>query len=331
MRRAAGARRRVTDADSVPPMAHPRRFRFGVQVSKAGSGTEWAEIARKAEDLGFASLLMPDHFGDQLAPVPALMAAADATTELTVGALVFDNDYKHPVVLAKEMATIDILSGGRLELGIGAGWMSTDYDQSGIAYDPPGVRVDRMVEGIAVMKGLFADGAFDYQGKHYAITAMDGLPKPLTKPHPPFLIGGGGKRVLGIAAREADIVGINPNLKAGVIGAEAAADVTAEATDRKVGWVRDAAGDRFDDLELNCLVAACLPSDDRAGTAEMMSGLFGIPPDEMLDVPNVLMGTLDEMCADLEARRDRWGFSYVVVQLDAMDALAPVIARMAGN
>ncbi len=312
-------------------MAHRRRFRFGVQVSNAASGEEWAAIARKAEDLGYSSLFMPDHFGDQLAPVPALMAAADATTELRVGALVFDNDYKHPVVLAKEMATIDILSGGRLELGIGAGWMATDYEQSGIPYDAPGVRVDRMLEGIAVMKGLFADGDFDYQGDHYTITGMDGLPKPLTKPHPPFIIGGGGKRVLSIAAREAAIVGINPNLKAGAVGPDAAADATAEATDRKVGWVRDAAGDRFDDIELNCLMFACLPSDDRAGTAEMMSGLFGITPEQVLDVPHALMGTVDEMCADLEARRDRWGFSYFVVQHDAIDALAPVIARLAGN
>jgi probable F420-dependent oxidoreductase len=312
-------------------MAHPRRFRFGVQVSTASSGEEWSALARKAEDLGYSTLFMPDHFGDQLAPVPALMAAADATTDLRVGALVFDNDYKHPVVLAKEMATIDILSGGRLELGIGAGWMATDYEQSGMAYDPPGVRVDRMVEGIAVMKGLFAEGAFDHRGEHYTITGMDGLPKPLTKPHPPFLIGGGGRRVLGIAAREADIVGINPNLKAGAIGADAAADASAEATDRKVGWVRDAAGARFDDLELNCLLFACIPTDDRAGTAEMMAGLFGSTPEQMLEVPHALMGTVDEMCEDLEARRDRWGFSYVVVQHDAIDALAPVIARMAGN
>lgn len=312
-------------------MAHPRTFRFGIQLSSAATAEEWAGLARRAEALGYSSLFMPDHFGDQLAPVPALMAAADATTDLIVGGLVLDNDYKHPVVLAKEMATIDILSGGRLELGIGAGWMATDYEQSGIPYDPPAVRVDRMVEGIAVMKGMFADGAFDYQGAHYTITGMDGLPKPLTRPHPPFLIGGGGKRVLGIAAREADIVGINPNLKSGVVGIDAAADATAEATDRKVGWVRDAAGDRFDDLELNCLMFACIPTDDRAASVEMMSGLFGITPTQMAEVPHALIGTVDEMCADLEARRDRWGFSYVVAQHDAMEALAPVVARMTGH
>src|SRR4051794_18741970 len=150
----------------VPRMAHPRKFRFGIQLHSATSGAEWADLARKAEDLGYSTLFMPDHFGDQLAPVPALMAAADATRTLNVGALVFDNDYKHPLVLAKEIATIDILSGGRVELGIGAGWMATDYEQSGIPYDRPGVRVDRMVEGIAVIKGMFADGPFSFAGEH---------------------------------------------------------------------------------------------------------------------------------------------------------------------
>ena len=312
-------------------MAHPRRFRFGVQVAKATSGPEWAELARQAEDLGYSTLFMPDHFGDQLAPVPALMAAADATTTLNVGALVFDNDYKHPLVLAKEIATIDVLSGGRIELGIGAGWMTTDYEQSGIPHDRAGVRVDRMVEGIAVMKGLFAEGPFSFQGEHYTITDHDGLPKPLTRPHPPILIGGGGRRVLGIAAREADIVGVNPTLTAGAIGREASNDSTAAATDRKLEWVREAAGDRFDDLELNTLLFACIDTDDRAGTAEMMAGLFRITPEEMLEVPHALMGTVDEMAADLEVRRDRWGFSYVVVQQDAMTTMAPLVARLTGS
>src|SRR5688500_8697486 len=191
-------------------MGHARPFRFGVQLSSAPSGAEWATLARRAEDLGYSSLFLPDHFGAQLAPVPAMQAAADATTSLKVGCLVFDNDYKHPVVLAKEVATIDVLSGGRVELGIGAGWMNSDYEQSGIQHDRAGVRIDRMEEGIAVMKGLFGEGPCSYEGAHYRVTAMDGLPKPVQRPHPPLLIGGGGKRVLSIAGREADIVGINP-------------------------------------------------------------------------------------------------------------------------
>jgi len=312
-------------------MAHPRKFRFGVQVSTASSGEEWAAIARKAEDLGYSTLFMPDHFGDQLAPVPALMAAADATTTLNVGALVFDNDYKHPVVLAKEMATIDILSGGRLELGIGAGWMTTYYEQSGIPHDRAGLRVDRMVEGIAVLKGMFADGSFDFQGEHYTITGMDGLPKPITKPHPPILIGGGGKRVLGIAAREADIVGINPNMHAGEVGPDAAADAVAASADKKIAWVKEAAGDRFDDIELNCLTFMTMVTDDRDDFAAKVAPVFGIPPAEVMDVPHAFIGTVDQICDDLEVRRDRWGFSYFVVQADGLDSMAPVVARMTGR
>ena len=312
-------------------MAHPRRFRFGVQTHAARTGEEWAAVARKAEDLGYSTLFLPDHFGDQLAPVPALMAAADATTELRVGALVFDNDYKHPVVLAKEAATLDILSGGRFELGLGAGWMTTDYEQSGIPLDPPGVRVDRMVEGLAVIKGMFADGPFDYQGEHYTITGLDGLPKPLTKPGPPILIGGGGRRVLSIAAREADIVGINPNMRSGVVGPEAAADAVAASVDRKMAWIREAAGDRFDDLELNCLTFTTIVTDDRAGLAQKLAPVFGIDASEVPDIPHAFLGSVDEICEDLERRRDRWGLSYFVVQGDGLDALAPVVARMAGR
>ena len=192
-----------------------RGFRFGVQASRATTAKEWADLARRAEAHGYDVLTMPDHFTDQLAPVPALMAAADATTDLRVGALVFDNDYKHPVVLAKELATIDLLSEGRLEIGLGAGWMISDYEESGIPYDSPKVRIDRFVEGLRVIKGTMGDGPFSFSGDHYTVTNYNGQPKPLQKPCPPVLIGGGGKRVLSIAAREADIVGINGTLHAG--------------------------------------------------------------------------------------------------------------------
>ena len=226
-------------------MAHPRKFRFGVQLATAEDGPSWAALARRAEELGYSTLHMPDHFGDQLAPMPAIMAAADATTDLRVGALVFDNDYKHPLVFAKEIATIDRLSGGRVELGLGAGWMNTDYEQSGIPHDSAKVRIDRMEEGLAVIKGLFADGPFSFEGEHYTITEHEGRPKPVQQPHPPILIGGGGKRVLSIAAREADIVGIAPAAKTGKVDAESAADTAADATDRKSAWVKEAAGDRY--------------------------------------------------------------------------------------
>src|SRR6476660_4849614 len=186
-------------------MAHARKFRFGIQLSTAPTAHDWLALARKAEDLGYSTLFMPDHFGEQLAPVPALMAAADATTDLRLGALVFDNDYKHPVVLAKEIATLDVLSNGRIEFGIGAGWMTTDYEQSGIPKDRDGVRIDRMVEALDVYRGAWAEGSFSFKGEHYTITDYDGLPKPLQQPGPPILIGGGGPKVLRIAAQHADI------------------------------------------------------------------------------------------------------------------------------
>src|SRR5260370_721395 len=177
-------------------MTEKRRFRFGAQLTRAATAPEWGQTARKVEDLGYSALLMPDHFEDQLAPMPALMAAANATSKLRVGTLVLDNDYRHPVVLAKEAATLDLLCEGRLELGLGAGWMATDYERSGIPCDSVGVRIDRMEEALAILKGLFADGPFSFSGKHYRIRELEGQPKPIQKPHPPFIIGGGGRRIL---------------------------------------------------------------------------------------------------------------------------------------
>ncbi|MEO7428190.1 MAG: TIGR03621 family F420-dependent LLM class oxidoreductase [Acidimicrobiales bacterium] len=308
-------------------MAHARRFRFGIQLSTAPTGGDWAALARKAEDLGYSTLFLPDHFGDQLAPLPAMMAAADATTELRVGALVFDNDYKHPVVLAKELATVDVLSGGRVEVGLGAGWMQSDYVQSGIPMDAAGVRVTRMEEGIAVIKGCFAPGPFSFSGEHYEIAGYDGLPKPLQSP-PPFLIGGGAKRVLSIAAREAQIVGINPSIHSGHVDAAAAQNGAAGETDKKLAWVREAAGDRYDDLEINMLQFAGIITDDRKGTAEMMAPLFGLPPEELETYPHTCIGTVEQIADDLRMRRDRWDASYIVFQGDTMEALAPVVAAL---
>jgi probable F420-dependent oxidoreductase len=311
-------------------LAHPRKFRFGVQIAGASSRKGWLEKVRKAEDLGYTSIFVPDHFTDQLGPLPALVSAAE-NSDLRIGTLVLDNDYKHPVVLAKEAATIDLLSEGRLELGIGAGWMRTDYEQSGITYDTPAVRVDRFEEGLKVLKGAFAEGPFSYQGKHYTITNYDGRPKPVQKPHPPILIGAGGKRMLGIAAREADIVGINPNLAAGEVNAEVARDGTAERADRKLRWVREAAGDRFDEIEFNSLIFIAMVTDDRLGAAAQFAPTFGLEPDDALEVPNALVGTVDQMCEDVEARRERWAISYYVISEGAMAPMSPVVERMTGR
>jgi probable F420-dependent oxidoreductase len=308
-------------------MAHARRFRFGIQLSTATSGADWAAQARKAEDLGYSTLFLPDHFGDQIAPMPAMMAAADATTDLKVACLVFDNDYKHPVVLAKELATIDVLSGGRIEVGLGAGWMATDYEQSGIPMEAPGVRVSRMEEAIQVLKGCFAAGPFSYKGEHYEITGYDAKPKPVQTP-PPLLIGGGAKRVLSIAAREAQIVGINPSIHSGRVDAAAAQNGAASETDKKLDWVKQAAGDRYDDLEINLLQFAGIVTDDRKGTAEMMAPLFAMPPEELETYPHACIGSIEQICDDLRARRERWDASYIVFQGDTMEVMAPVVAAL---
>lgn len=312
-------------------MGHDRRFRFGVQVTRADSGPAWGDLARKAEALGYSTLFLPDHFGDQFSPLPAMAAAAAATTELRVGALVLGNDYRHPVVLAKELATVDVLSGGRLEVGLGAGWMNTDYEQSGIAHDPPGTRIDRLAESISVIKGLFADGPLHFDGRHYQVRGLEGTPTPVQRPSPPWVLGGGGRRMLALAAQEADIVGVNPSLRTGDVDLEAARDATAEATDRKLAWLRETAGDRFDDLELNCLALVFAVTDDREGFAHAMAGGFGIDPSDALEVPHALFGTVDQIADTLQARRDRWGFSYIVVQGDALEPMAPVVERLAGT
>jgi probable F420-dependent oxidoreductase len=306
-------------------------FRFGVQVSQADSAAAWRDKARKLEDLGFSTLFMPDHFGEELAPLPAIAMAAAHTTTLRVGSLVFDNDYKHPAILAKEAATIDLLSDGRLELGVGAGWMRTDYDQLGLPYDPPAVRVDRFEEALHVIKQCLAGEKFTYRGEHYRITDYVSFPKPVQQPRPPLLVGGGGKRVLSIAAREADIVGINPNLRAGAIGREASLDSLKEKTDQKVQWVRDAAGPRWNELEIQMRFFVTSVRPDRMAMAEALAPAFGVSPAEALESGAVLVGTEDEITEQLHRRREEWGLSYVVVGDDNVDEFAPIVAKLAGT
>jgi probable F420-dependent oxidoreductase len=261
----------------------------------------------------------------------ALSFAAAATTTLRVGMLVLGNDYRHPAVLAKDAATLDVMSDGRLEFGLGAGWMTADYEALGLPYDGHGVRIDRLAEALAVVKGAWGDGPFDLAGEHYTITAYDGRPKPLQSPRPPILVGGGGPKLLRLAGRVADIVGINPILSAGVIGAEAAKDTLGGSTLRKVGWVREGAGERFDELELQMRYFVAAITDDAGALAEAMAPGFGVSPAEALGSGAVLAGTIDEVCDTLVARREEWGVSYVVFGDDQYEAFAPVVARLAGS
>jgi len=312
-------------------MTSPRPFRFGVQTSKAANRKEWVDLAVRCEANGYDVLSMPDHFGDQFAPIPALMTAADATTTLRVGALVFDNDYKHPVVLAKELATMDLLSDGRIEIGLGAGWMISDYQQSGIPYETPKVRIDRFAEALTVIKGALAPDPFSFRGEHYTIADYNGLPKPVQAPRPPILIGGGGKRVLTLAAREADIVGINGTLHEGMVGPGAIESMTAEAVDDKVDIVRAAAGDRMAEIEMNVRVFMVNVTEDRDERIEKLSGALGVPRAFMEASPFALIGTPAQMVEDLLARRDKWGFSYIIVGAEDVEPFAPVVAELAGK
>ena len=312
-------------------MTNPRPFRFGVMAAKASSASDWTETARKAEDLGYSTLVMPDHFGDQLSPVPALAAAAAVTTELRVGTLVFANDFRHPAVLAKDTASIDLLSDGRLEVGVGAGWMTEDYAWTGIPHDRAGLRIDRMIESIEILRGLWGDDAFSFEGEHYTISDMNGLPKPVQAGGPPIVVGGGGKRVLSTAARIADIVGVNPNVGEGTVGAEAIKSMSADATEEKLGWVREAAGDRFDDIEISILKFVTIVTDHRDAVAEKVGGGMGMDAATILASPHTMVGDAEQLAAELVEQRERWQGSYVTVQSDALEAFAPVVAALAGT
>ena len=316
---------------SEPGDPRTRPFRFGIQVAAPYDAKGWIELARQVEDLGYSTFTMPDHFTQQLAPVPALMAAAAATERLRIGALVFDNDYKHPVVLAKELATMDVLSDGRLEVGIGAGWMASDYEASGIGYDRPGVRIDRFEEALAVLKGAFADGPFSFAGSHYTITDYDGQPLPVQRPHPPLLIGGGGPRVLSIAAREADIVGVNGTLTTGTIGPEALASMTGETVADRVAVVRRAAGDRIRDIELNIRAFFVSVTEDAATVIDNMAAWVKVDPAMIAASPFALVGTVNAIAETLLRRRDEFGFSYVIVGPGEVESFAPVVAALTGR
>jgi probable F420-dependent oxidoreductase len=310
-----------------------RKFRFGVIAPTCGSGKELTEQARKAEALGFSTFFVPDHFVEHdLAPTVALAHIAAVTDTLRVGPLVLGNDYKHPVVLAREMATLDLLSDGRLELGIGAGWMTVDYEKAGIPLDRPGVRIARLAESITILKGLFAPGPFTFHGEHYQVTDLDGMPKPPQGADLPFLIGGGGKKILGLAAREAKIVGINANLRSGDGGSrETAQSLLPEATDQKLAYLREAAGDGFADLEIQSLLGFAYVTDDASGIAKGMADSFGVSEADAVLAPATLVGSVESIIELLEVRRERWQMSYIVVPIESIDMLAPVVARLAGN
>ena len=309
----------------------PRRpFRFGVTAPTPDAGTDWIERARRVERLGYSILVVPDHFRDHLAPVPALTAAALATTRLRVGSLVFSNDFRHPAVLARDAATIDVLSGGRFELGLGAGWLRAEYDQAGIPFDAPGTRVERLEEAVTIIKGLLAGERVTFAGRHYTVADLEGRPTPVQRPHPPLAIGGGGRRTLTLAAREASIVGLVPRARRDGGGLDLT-DLSDAATREKIDWVRAAAGARFDSLELHALIQAVGVGEGRTVAADQLAARFKVALEVVLETPYVLLGTIEQICDTLQQRRERYGISYLTVFERDMEAFAPVVTRLAGT
>jgi len=321
---------------------HPFRF-AATMPAPTRPVAEWQQQLRHLEDLGLWSVVAADHFtgGYTFEPLVALTAAAGATSSLRLQTGVLGNDYRHPVLVHRMAALLDVVSDGRLVLGLGAGWMTSDYEAAGLTLDPPGVRVSRFAEALAVVKGLFGTEPFDFAGEHYEVHALDGLPKPVQHPHPPVFVGGGSPRVLRLAGREADIVGINASLRAGELGAHAVRDLSVERVAEKIGWAREgaaAAGRDPDDLELEMnhwLVRITPTAGDATDLLVRMGARFEVDPAALAASPSVLVGTVSQIVDTLESRREQLGLSYL--QLDAgfptpgIDAFAPVIEALAGT
>jgi probable F420-dependent oxidoreductase len=312
-----------------------RPFRFLADARAVASGRELAEHARRAESMGFSALVIPDHLIDQLSPVPAMATIAATTTRLRIGSFVFNNDLRHPAVLAQDLASLDVLSNGRLDIAIGAGWNEPEYDEIGVPFDPVAVRVARLEESIAVLKGLFADGPFSFEGRFYTIHERDGRPKPVQRPHPPLLIGGGGRRTLSIAGREANIVGLAPRILSGQRAEPRS--LTLAAAEEKIGWVREAAGNRFDQLEFNVYPSGWPPTITDGARPEARKVIarlkdrtgVELTEDEVLDSPHLFIGSIDDLVEKFRSLRERLGISSIMV--GEIDDLAPVVERLAGT
>jgi len=315
--------------DPVTP--HPRRFRFGVEIQEPFEGRTWADTAREVEDLGYSTLFVPDHFHQGWGPVAAMTAAALATTTLRVAPMVLACDFRNPVVLARELATIDLLSAGRLEVGLGAGYNPRDYAAAGVAMDPPRVRVERLGEHAEVLRALFSGGRVTYTGRHYRVQDVALVPPPHRAGGPPLLIAGGGPLLLRTAALLADIVGINPSTSRPRDASAARSDALPAGIDAKVALVREAAGERFAALELHSWVATAAITDDPEEAAAAAGRRLGLAAEDALTTPLVLAGSQDQIVETLLARRERWGCSYLTLPGPATRALAGVLARLDGG
>ena len=312
-----------------------RPFRFGVVAESAQTAEQLLCTARRAEDAGFSILLIRDHlvegpFPHQLGPLTALAAVAGATRSLRIGTLVISNDFRHPAVLAKEVATLDVLSGGRVELGMGAGFLRRDYDEAGLPFDEPRDRVGRLEEALRLLKALFGPDPVTHHGQHYAVDGLDSFPKPLQRPHPPLQVAAARPRMLAIAAREADIVGLQTvSTTHGVLTDDPDRRSAGVVADHIAG-VREAAGDRFDQLELST-TATVVVTDDPVSSAWQLArerGWSGVTAQEVLQMPSIFVGPLQHLVGLFHERRATYGTSYYVVSDRALDTVAPLIASL---
>jgi probable F420-dependent oxidoreductase len=286
--------------------------------------------AQRAEELGFHAVTFPDHLDDQPAPLIGLTAVAGATTSIRLLPLVMSNDYREPVILAKEIATLDALSRGRLDIGLGAGWMTSDYVLAGIDNDSPGVRIRRLAESVDIISALTTGEQVDIDGEFYSVHGTIGTPHAVQEGGIPLMLAGGKQKMLTLAGEKADIVGINPGLAAGVIDERAGQDATLERTDQKIEWVREGAGARFDSLTLQTRIHLAMITDDREAVATEMAPLLGISAEEALASPHALVGTVEQVVEEVQQWRDRWGFSYVSINAEQMEEFAPVIEALDG-
>jgi probable F420-dependent oxidoreductase len=295
-------------------MAQP--FRFGVQISSLPTAG-WIDRIRRIEELGYSSILWPDHFGNQWEPIAAVAATAAVTEKIRIGFLVMDVDYRHPVVLAKSAATIHLLSGGRHEFGLGAGWMQSDYDEAGMPFDPPGKRIERLEEALQLIRSMWTEEKTSFTGKHYRIREIARAAELRSGDRPKILIGGGGKRVLSVAGRYADIVGINAKVNEGRVTNQTAKDLAPERVREKVSWIREAAakaGRDPDEIELSSLVFMVVMADDPKPIRAGIAANTGMTPEEVADCPLFLTGSASEIRDRLEKGREQTGISYVVIQ-----------------
>jgi probable F420-dependent oxidoreductase len=306
-----------------------RRFRFGLLASRAETAGEWRELARKAEDLGYSTLLIADHFTRQLAPLPALVAAASATSRLRLGTFVLDNDFRHPAATAKEAATVDVLTGGRLELGIGAGWNRSDYTKTGLTFEPAGTRVGKLEEAVQIIKLLFEGGDVDFDGRYYQLDGLEGQPQPVQRPRPPIMIGAAGRRMLTLAAREADILNFPDRPSVGV--STAGNPGLGLTMTEQMAIVRQHAGPRYAALELSSLSIPRITDDKVPGVIATLASQMQTTPEVVEAMPGTLVGSRQAIVEKLRTNRERWDISYPVIPGSAIDSMAPIVAELAGT